>query len=429
MLYNKTMIRVRIAPSPTGKMHLGTARTALFNFLFARKNKGRFVLRIEDTDRTRSTKESEEDIIKQLKWLGLLWDEGPYWQMERLHLYKECAEKLLKEKLAYKDEGALKLDVKKVIKKLGLGQILEVEDLIHGKVKFDLGLEKDFIIVKSDGIPIFHFAVVVDDEAMKISHIIRGEEHLSNTPKQIILQKALGFSTPKYAHLPLILNPDRTKMSKRYGDVDLASYRNKGYLPESLLNYLAFLGWTPGPEEIYTLEQLIKLFKIDHLSKSPAIFYQEKLDWVNGRWIRRLDIKELHKRITEFGYKNISKKMVSLIQARMKRLDEVPFWTDFFFKEMPSEKQLLVGELKSEEVKRVLEITISIFGKLDWKSDIIKEKTRDIAEKEGMSFKNFVYPLRIAITGQRISPPLFESIEILGKEEVLKRLEIALKKL
>jgi glutamyl-tRNA synthetase len=465
------MVRVRLAPSPTGKLHLGTARTALFNFLFAKKNKGKFILRIEDTDRTRSTKEFEKDIIENLKWLGLDWDEF-YRQTERLSIYQKYAQKLIQEGKAYycyctpselekerkeqqkqklptkysgrcrnltkeqiakfekeKRKPAVRLDIDMVIKELGISKIIEFEDIIHGKLHFDLGLEGDFIILKSDGFPIFHFAVVIDDAEMKISHVIRGEDHLSNTPKQILIQKALGFSQPQYAHIPLILNPDKTKMSKRYGATEISEYKKMGYLPEAMLNFLALLGWSPGGGEIYSKDELISKFSLNQVQKSPAIFYKEKLEWVNGEWLRKLRVSDLSKRIRDFGYKGITEKMILIIQERIKRLDEIPFWTDFFFKEIEYNKELLVKELRSDRVGEILKAVLKDFEKISWRSDKIKETTRELAGKFNLKLKDFLYPLRIAITGRSVSPPLFESMEILGKEKCLKRIKKAYMKL
>lgn len=458
------MIRVRLAPSPTGKLHLGTARTALFNFLFAKKNKGKFILRIEDTDRSRSTLEYEKDIIQNLKWLGFSWDLGLFRQTERLSIYQKYAQKLLKEKKAYycfctkaelekerKEQEKKKLPTrysgkcrnvtkdqierykkegrKKAVRFKIEPQIVEFEDIVHGLLKFDTSLEGDFIILKSDGIPIFHFAVVVDDFEMKITHVIRGEDHLSNTPRQILLQEALGFPRPFYAHLPLILNPDKTKMSKRYGAVEISEYKKMGYLPEGLINFLALLGWSADSQEIFGLDDLIKKFDLKNVQKSPAIFYKEKLDWVNGEWIRKLETKDLTKRIRDFGYKNITEKMVKIIQERIKRLDEVPFWTDFFFEEIRYESGLLVRELGSKKVKEILETVFREFEKVPFQSDKLKAKAKKLSQEFNLKLRDFLQPLRLAITGKNVSPPLFESMEILGKKESLRRLLAAIRKL
>jgi len=457
------MFRVRLAPSPTGKLHLGTARTALFNYLFAKKNKGKFILRIEDTDRSRSTQESEKDIVEGLKWLGLFWDEF-YCQTERLSIYQKYAQKLIKEGKAYycfcsPDElekerkeqekkrlaprysGRCRNLTKEQIQKFEKEgrnkairfkiepKIVEFDDLIHGHLRFDTSLEGDFIILKSDSFPIFHFAVVVDDAEMKITHVIRGEDHLSNTPKQILLQEALGFPQPQYGHLPLILNPDKTKMSKRYGAVEISDYKKMGYLPEAMLNFLALLGFSPTSSEILSLNKLIKKFDLKKVQKSPAIFYKEKLDWVQGEWVRKLGVGELGKRIRDFGYKEVTDEMGAIIQERIKRLDEVPFWTDFFFKRIRYEKSLLVKELGDEEVRKILEAVLKDFEKISWESNKLKEEARELSGKFNLKLKEFLYPLRIAITGKTVSPPLFESMKILGKKESLIRIKKAYMKL
>lgn len=434
------MIRVRIAPSPTGKLHLGTARTALFNFLFAKKNKGKFILRFEDTDRSRSTKEYEEDIINNLKWLGLFWDEGPYFQMDRLKIYQKYAQQLIKKGFAEKKEGAIVFKVKKALESLKIkykivprlskkspdvkGEAYLIEnigtDLLHGPIS---GLVFDTVLLKSDGLPTFHLANVVDDVEMRITHIIRGDDHLPNTPFHIVLQKAFSFPTPFYLHLPLILSPDRKKMSKRYGAVAIDDYRKMGYLPEAMVNFLAFLGTSGHEKEIYSLPELIRLFDLKKLQKSPAIFFKEKLDWVNEKWIRRLSVKELTRRIHLFGYPKITEDMTKIIQERIKVLSDVPFWTDFFFKEIPYKKELLIQTL---DKKTILKILNDWLNTENFKKDSLRQKAETLVQKYGLKMAEITYPLRIAITGSKISPPLFESMQILGKEECLRRIKKAL---
>jgi nondiscriminating glutamyl-tRNA synthetase len=330
-------VRVRIAPSPTGPLHLGTARTALFNFLFARKYQGIFILRIEDTDVERSKPEFEKDIIENLKWLGIEWDEGPdvggdfgpYRQSQRKEIYKKYLEKLLAEGKAYycfctKEEleserqyqlsigqaprysgkcaNLKKEEVEKYLKEGKPSVIrlkvptkkIEVEDLVRGKIEFDSSLIGDFIIAKNFSYPLYNFACVVDDYEMRISHVIRGEDHLSNTPKQILIQEALGFPRPKYAHLPLILGPDRSKLSKRHGAVSISEYRKQGFLPEALVNFIAFLGWHPKTERyIYSLPALIKDFSLEKIQKGGAIFNIKRLEFLNGFYIRQKSIEKL----------------------------------------------------------------------------------------------------------------------------------------
>jgi|UniRef100_A0A7V3J9X0 glutamyl-tRNA synthetase len=445
------MVRVRLAPSPTGKLHLGTARTALFNFLFARKNKGAFILRFEDTDETRSTKEYEEDIKASLKWLGLYWDEE-YHQMERLARYQEYVEKLIAQGVAEKFKGAVIFRAKKALDKLGIEYKAKVKavknksdelqkdkdlnaylvenigrDLLHGPIK---GLVSDSVLLRSGNppIPTFHLAVVVDDYEMKINYVIRGEDHLPNTPLHIVLQRLLSIPTPFYVHLPLILGPDKTKLSKRHGAVAVSDYKKAGYLPEAIVNYLALLGWSEKgkDKEILDLKELIKAFKLEDLQKSPAVFFKEKLDWLNGEWIRQLSVKELTARILDFGYKKVDERMISIIQKRLKRLDEVPYWTDFFFQNIPYKKELLKGELEEKQALEILKLALARFSKTQWKSDKIKIEATSLAQEVNLKPKDLLYPIRIAITGRSVSPPLFESMEILGKDETLKRLEKAM---
>jgi len=322
-------VRVRIAPSPTGYLHVGTAHTALFNWLFARHNKGTFILRIEDTDLARSTKEYEENIIEGLKWLGLYWDEGPYYQTQRLDLYRKYADELLKKGLAYycyctpeeleerrKEALAQKKPPRYDRKCLYLSdeeraryeregrkpaiRLLVPEgktvfnDIIRGEIEFNNEDIGDFVIMKSDGIPTYNFAVVIDDYTMGITHVIRGEDHISNTPKQLFIYNAFGWTPPEFAHLPLLLGPDRSKLSKRHGVTSVTEYKKMGYLPQALVNYLALLGWTPEENrEIYTVEELIELFDLRRVTKNPGIFDVTKLEWINTQHIRRLSLEEL----------------------------------------------------------------------------------------------------------------------------------------
>lgn len=439
------MIRVRLAPSPTGKLHLGTARTALFNYLFAKKEGGRFLLRFEDTDRSRSTKDYEQDIIDNLKWLGLKWDKGPFYQMDRLKIYRKFAQKLVLNGFGKEVNGAvlfwaknslktLKIDAEETTKIFKDKKSIEYKDskaylvknigtdLIHGSIS---GLVSDTVLLRSDGLPTFHLTVVVDDALMKITHIIRGDDHLPNTPLHILLQKALGFKTPFYVHLPLILSPDRKKMSKRHGAVAVSDYKKMGYLPEAMVNFLASLGLSGREKEILSLGELAKIFDFKKLQKSPAVFYKEKLDWINGQWIRKISVKELTKRANDFGFKKLNEKIIGLIQPRIKMLADIPFWTDFFFKEPKYKRKLLLGDLGADLAKQILLSWQEDKGLL-FKQNRTKTKAKEVAELFNLSIAEALYPLRIAITGQKVSPPLFESMEILGKKECLKRIKKAL---
>ncbi|MDO8140158.1 MAG: glutamate--tRNA ligase family protein, partial [Candidatus Brocadiales bacterium] len=276
-------VRVRFAPSPTGYLHIGGARTALFNWLFARHNKGVFILRVEDTDQQRSTEESTKAIFDSMKWLGLDWDEGPYYQSQRLSIYKQYAEKLVEHGKAFYDTDA---EGRKAIRFRMQDEITEFNDLIHGAITFDAALIEDFVILKADGFPTYNFACVVDDADMDITHIIRGDDHISNTPKQIALYKAFGFNTPEFAHIPMILGEDGSRLSKRHGATAVTDYRDKGYLSHALVNFLALLGWSPGnDQEIISITEMIEKFTLKRVNKTSAQFNNTKLDWMNGQYI------------------------------------------------------------------------------------------------------------------------------------------------
>lgn len=441
-----TEVRTRIAPSPTGFLHIGTARTALFNYLFAKQNNGKFILRIEDTDTQRNKEEYELDITDGLSWLGLNWDEGPYtegkygpyYQSKKGDRYNECVKKLLEEGFAYKKEGAIWFKIPEKID-LNSDEIV-VNDLIRDDVHFKLSEMKDFVIVKSDGTPIFHLAVVIDDCDMKISHVIRGEEHLSNTPKHILLQKALNFYTPIYAHLPLIMNPDRSKMSKRKDPVSVTNdFKGKGYLSEAMINFVALLGWAPkDDQEIFSLDDLITEFNIQNVGKSPSIFNRQKLDWVNGYYIRQMMLGDLAKQLEPFYSKhNIHEKgdyflsVVALVQERLKTLDEAYELTHFMFgEEVEVPNELLLSKLDdSSKTVLVLKESIKILNEINFEHDIIEKELRSLAAELSLSPKGVFQTIRVAICGTDVAPPLFQTIMVLGKERVIKRLEKALKQI
>ncbi len=386
---------VRIAPSPTGKLHLGTARTALFNYLFARKNKGKFLIRLEDTDKKRSTLEFEKNIIDNLKWLGLQSDLKIERQMERLKIYQKYASKLLKEKKAYpcfcskeelikerenqlerkqpprysgkcrdlsqKELAQLKKEGRKPTIRLKVPDdrgIIKFKDLIRGEIKENALLIGDFVIMKSDGVPLFFFAGVIDDFSQKITHVIRGEDHISNTFNQILIYEALGFEKmPQFAHLPMILNTDRSKMSKRKDDTTaVEDYKNLGYLPEALLNFMALLGWHPrGIDEIHSLEELTSLFELGSVGKSAAIFDKNKLDYINGYYLRNKKIEELKKLISPGhlaeGWRDnkILEKAIILVKDRMKKLSDFSELADYFFEEPIYDAELLIFK-KSDKI-------------------------------------------------------------------------------
>lgn len=488
-------VRVRFAPSPTGPFHIGGARTALFNWLFARQHEGVFVLRIEDTDKERSSPVFEKEILESLAWLGIDWDEGPwpqsgdkeqltknngqrgqygpYRQSERTHIYEQYIAKLLETDRAYycyctKEEleaqkqsmiaqgiaprysghcrGNTTLSGKtpQVIRFKTPEIRVEVKDIIRKNISFDASLFGDFAIAKDPGTPLYNFAAVVDDYAMKISHVIRGEDHLSNTPKQILLQRALGFDEPIYAHLPLILAQNRSKLSKRYAEVSLLAYKTDGYLPEALLNFIAMLGWHPHDEkEIFTADELQKEFTLDRVQKAGAVFNIEKLDWLNREHIKLLSGETILERIRlyapqlkEKGIEFSKEKMVRIVEAvreRMRGLHDFFELADFFFELPEYETELLVwsGDVQ-KTTKSVLEEEAESLENL--KEDItirdIKEafKEKGIITKEGAykySTGAILWPFRVALSGKRASPDPFTIAEILGKEETLRRLNIA----
>jgi len=345
------MIKVRFAPSPTGSLHLGSARTALFNFLFAKNKNGKFVLRVEDSDRERSSKELVSEILKDLRWLGLQWDEAPYFQSERINIYKKYAEKLLNNGNAYLaknkeqsedvKEQKVKSKTEAIIFKL-VPQKIKIKDLIHKEIEFDTSAIKDQVLIKSDGYPAYNFACVVDDYEMGITHIIRGDDHISNTPKQIMFYQALNLPVPKFAHIPLIMDPSGGRLSKRYGATAISEYRKKGYLPEALINYLALLGWAPaGNQEIISLPEMIAKFSLSKINKAKAIFNIDKLNWINAQFIKQSDIKKITNFCIHFLQRdnlisyncdsNYLEKVIALFKGRMKHLSQIGEMAGYFF--------------------------------------------------------------------------------------------------
>src|SRR4030042_409482 len=448
---SKKEIKTRIAPSPTGFLHIGLARTALFNYLFSKQNNGGFVLRIEDTDVQRSIHRFEKDIIEGLKWLGIEWSEGPdiggnfgpYRQSERQEIYKKYIEKLLNDNLAYhcfcseeeleaqrqyqmsigqspKYNGKCRQLSEKEVKKNfdeGKKSVIRLKvpakkvifhDLIRGKIEFDSALIGDIVIAKDLSYPLYNFVVAVDDYEMKITYVIRGEDHLSNTPKQILIQEALSFPQPKYAHLPLILGPGRAKLSKRDGAIAISEYKKDGYLPEALVNFISFLGWNPGTErEIYSMPSLIKEFSLERVQKGGAVFNIKRLDYL--------------------------KKIITVYQERLKKISEILDFTGFFFKDkLEYQKGLLKWkEMSDREIKSSLDKLEKIISKIkteDWKKENLEGQILPEAEKAG-DRGYLLWPLRVALTGKESSAPPFEIAEILGKEKTLKRIIEAKKKL
>ncbi|MGQ0607131.1 MAG: glutamate--tRNA ligase [Chloroflexota bacterium] len=484
-------MRVRMAPSPTGPLHIGTSRTSLYNYLAARHAGGTYVLRIEDTDAARSTVDFERDIIDNLHWLGITWDEGPqvaggedigphapYRQSGRADLYAREANRLLEAGAAYRcwctpeeleavrhqqeaakepprynrrclaltdaERAAFEAEGRaSVIRFRVEPEKIRFDDLVRGEVEFDNALLGDFVIVRNDGMPLYHFVVVVDDESMEITHVIRGEDHLSNTPKHIALIRALGYREPRFGHIPLILNADRSKMSKRKLQTAITAYREEGYLPEAFVNFLAFLGWSPGTEEeIFNLDELAARFEIGKVHHGGAIFDKDRLDHLNGVYIRGMSDEQLALRLRPWVPDAIRDddllRLVPLIKERLVKLGDVPGLIGFVWE--PDEvvagwygPELLHPKKGGpEEARNSLEGARSVLAELDdadFSADVLEQRCREAADAAGMKAGDFFSPIRVAITGRTVSPPLFASLEMLGRPRSLARIDDALGKL
>lgn len=423
-------IRTRIAPSPTGFAHIGTAYQAVFNFAFARKEKGIFIVRIEDTDIKRHVPKAETAIFQGLTWLGLKHDEGPdiggkfgpYRQSERLKTYKEYSQQLLKKKLAYKEEGAIRFKVSEGLTKW--------QDLIRGEVKWQNEQIKDFIIIKSDGYPTYNFAVVIDDILMEISHVIRGEEHVSNTPRQLMIYQALEKKPPFFAHTPLLRNPDRSKVSKRKNPVALDWYQKQGYLPEAIVNFLCLLGWShPKEKDIFNINEFIKHFSFKRISTSAPVFDLQKLNWLNGVYIRKKSDKELLQLIKPFAPKKMKTSLINqtipLIKDRLVKLSDYSDLVDYLIKKPKVDKKLLIKKGQGEKiVQEQLKQSVKELEKIrNWQVKELERLFRGLAEKNNWHTGKYFMVTRIALTGKTATPPLFETMEVLGKEKTVKRLK------
>jgi glutamyl-tRNA synthetase len=426
------MTRVRFAPSPTGFLHIGGSRTALFNWLYTQAKKGKFVLRIEDTDKLRSKKEFLDEILNSLEWLGFIWDEI-YFQSQRFDIYRQHAEKLLKEKKAYTEKLPDKPGEAIIFKVTP--QTIKINDLIRGEIEFEAETIKDQVLIKSDGTPTYNFACVVDDATMNISHVIRGEDHISNTPKQILLYQALGFPIPQFAHLPLILGKEGGRLSKRTGATAISDYRKMGYLPEALVNYLLLLSWSPGGDrEIIEINEAIKLFDIKDVNKTAATFNLDKLNWMSNQYLKAADSEKLTGQIIplliEKKYiekdnfdRNYIVSLVKLFQTRLSTLDDFVDWADFFFlKEIEIdpelEKKYLSGDL-SREFRLFIE-RLDALKQLDITT--IEAAFRDLVKELNIESKALIHPIRVALTAKTIGPGLFEVIYYLGRERTKERL-------
>ncbi len=476
---NKREVRVRIAPSPTGPLHFGTARTALFNWLFAKSAGGAFILRIEDTDLERSDAKYEEEIIAGLRWLGIEWDEGPVRQSDRLEVYEKHLKRLLDEGKAYhcyctkedleEERQAMmaqglapKYSGRCRNRKASGGAspqlirfrmpetAVSFKDMIRGKITFDAALFGDIAIAKNLRAPLYNFAAVVDDHEMRISHVIRGEDHIPNTPKQLLLQDALGFAHPEYGHLPLILSADRSKMSKRYAETSLLAYRENGYMPEAMFNFMALMGWHPAPErgsvrdtpaqekEIFTRDELIKAFDIKRVQKAGAVFNQEKLDWLNAQYIRTLGDAELAEHLQPLlaarglkWDKKLLAKVVAIERSRAKTLADIITNGELYFSLPDYDAKLLVWQSASfadirERLIRLLEILQDVPEK-EFTVPALTATLMPYAEEKGRGA--VLWPFRVALSGRQASPGPFELAAALGKEETLRRLGLALQKL
>lgn len=457
-------VRLRFAPSPTGYLHVGGARTALFNWLLARKEKGKFILRIEDTDVARSTQESVDAILEGMRWLGLDWDEGPVYQSDRFPLYREFVEKLLLEKKAYKcfctpeeldgkREKAIQEKRKPQYDRTCLERQIEdsdkpfvvrfkspqsgataFDDLIKGRISFNNEELDDLIIQRSDGTPTYNFVVVVDDATMGITTVIRGDDHINNTPRQILLYEALGYPVPVFAHVPMILGADKARLSKRHGATSVMAYKDMGFLPEALVNYLVRLGWSYGDQEIFTKEELIEKFSIESVGRSAGVFNPDKLSWLNAHYIKEYEPTRLAELLIPF----MEKKgidvtggpdlvaVVKTLQDRAKTLVEMAdgaefyYKTDFSYDEKAMEK-FLDGSLASLFAE--IAEKFSLVAKAD--HETIDAVFKDICSGRGLKMKDVALPARIALTGGTAAPGLFDVIEVLGKEETISRLERA----
>ena len=479
-------VRVRYAPSPTGYLHIGGVRTILFNWLFARKHAGRFVLRFEDTDPERSRDELIQPMLESIRWLGLDWDEGPdvggpygpYRQSQRLDLYREALDRLLAEGKAYHcyctpeelaaereaaraagrpavysgrcrsltaaERARLEAEGRRPAIRLRVpdqGEVV-VDDLVKGRVSFDVSQFGDFIIARADGMPVYNFAVVVDDHHMEMTHVIRGDEHLSNTPKQLLVYRALGWEPPRFAHVPMILAPDRTKLSKRHGAVAVDEYRRQGFLPEAILNYVALLGWSPGDDrEILSLDEMIELFDLGRVSHTAAIYDVEKMAWMNGHYLRAADLDRIVAlvipRLRAAGLldeepqgeeRRRVRAIIDAVRQRVRTLDEIVEASRYFFHDFDSYDEAGVRKhFDRDDAIPILEAVAEALARVEpWTQAAIEQALRQLAERLGVGTGRVFHPTRLAVSGRTVGPGVFDVICWVGRQRCLERIARAI---
>ena len=407
-------VRTRIAPSPTGFLHIGNVYTALFNYVLAKKMGGKFILRIEDTDRKRLVKGAQEVIVKGLKWFGLEF-EGPYIQSERLEIYREQAELLVDKGVAYRKDGAIWLKVPK-------DQEISFVDEVRGKITINSNEVNDQVLLKSNGYPTYHLAVVVDDHLMRITHVMRAEEWLSSVPKHVLIYQGLGWPLPKFIHLPLLRNADRSKISKRKNPVSVEWYQEQGFLPEAILNYLSLLGWShPKGKEIFDLKELIEKFTVKRLAARGPVFDLRKLEWMNGKYIRQLSVDELVKKLekySRFAKKDNFRKVIGLLQERVVKLKEFDELAEYFWHPPKARKLAFrrAGEI-------MMSAAIQLIEEGEFEAGRLENDFRKLLKEKDWQAKEFFGMLRDGLTGREVSPPLFTMMEVMGKELVIKRLK------
>ena len=425
------MVKVRFAPSPTGYLHIGSARTALFNWLYAKRYGGKLILRIEDTDKVRSEKRFLEEILTDLKWLGIEWDGEPIHQSDRFEIYREAAEKLVKEGKGYREGEAYIFKVEK-------GRAIEVDDMIHGKITVNTDDIKDQVMIKSDGSPAYNFCCVVDDAFLEITHIIRGDDHVSNTPKQILFYEALGLTPPKFGHMPLIMGQDGAKLSKRHGGTAVEEYKRDGYLPQALVNYLLLLGWSPGGDrEIISLDEAVKIFDINNMKGVQAKFDIQKLTWMNGEYIAKMTSEELLPLVKnqssstpeagKMPSDELLLKVIGLYRVRIKKLSEFAGMTDHFFSDIYSiEAKGVEKYISTKEGKDILsEFSSRLEGLSDFSHASTEGACRAMAEEKKLKAGAIIHPTRVAISGKTTGAGLFEMMEVMGKDKVIGRMKKA----